>query len=37
MQSLSTWTDDMLKLEPSLLVKIIRLGGKIQRFFQSSK
>ncbi len=37
MQSLSSWTDDMLKLEPSLLVKIIRLGGKIQRFFQSSK
>lgn len=37
MQSLSNWTDDMLKLEPSLLVKIIRLGGKIQRFFQSSK
>ena len=37
MQSLSSWTDEMLKLEPSLLVKIIRLGGKIQRFFQSSK
>lgn len=37
MQSLSHWTDDMLKLEPSLLVKIIRLGGKIQRFFQSSQ
>ena len=37
MQSLSTWIDDMLKLEPSLLVKIIRLGGKIQRFFQSRK
>ena len=37
MQSLSTWTDDMLKLEPTLLVKIIRLGGKIQRFFQNRK
>ena len=37
MQSLATWTDDMLKLEPTLLVKIIRLGGKIQRFFQSRK
>ena len=37
MQSLSAWTDDMLKLEPSLLLKIIRLGGKIQRFFQSRK
>ena len=37
MQALSHWADDKLKLEPSLLVKIIRLGGKIQRFFQSSK
>jgi len=33
MRDLSGWTDDMLKLEPSLLVKIIRLGAKIQRFF----
>ena len=36
MQSLSGWADDMLKLEPSLLIKIIRLGGKIQRFFNVS-
>lgn len=37
MQSASQWADDMLKLEPSLLAKILRLGGKIQRFFQSSQ
>ena len=36
MQSLSGWADDMLKLEPSLLIKIIRLGGKIQRFFNAT-
>jgi DNA-binding transcriptional regulator GbsR (MarR family) len=34
MNSLSVWTDDMLKLEPSFLMKLMRLGGKIQRFFQ---
>lgn len=33
MRDLSGWTDDMLKLDPSLMVKIIRLGSKIQRFF----
>lgn len=37
MRDLSGWADDMLKLEPSLLVKIIRLGGKIQRFFRTDK
>jgi DNA-binding transcriptional regulator GbsR (MarR family) len=34
MNSLSTWTDEMLKLEPSFLMKLMRLGSKIQRFFQ---
>lgn len=34
MNSLSTWTDDMLKLEPSFLMKLMRLGSKIQRIFQ---
>jgi DNA-binding transcriptional regulator GbsR (MarR family) len=34
MNSLSTWTDDMLKLEPTFLMKLMRLGSKIQRFFQ---
>jgi DNA-binding transcriptional regulator GbsR (MarR family) len=34
MSSLSQWTDDMLKLEPSFLMKLMRLGSKIQRLFQ---
>jgi DNA-binding transcriptional regulator GbsR (MarR family) len=33
MRSLSVWTDDMLKLEPSILAKLLRLGSKVQRFF----
>ena len=33
MRDLSGWTNDMLKLEPSILVKLMRLGSKIQRFF----
>jgi DNA-binding transcriptional regulator GbsR (MarR family) len=37
MNSLSTWTDDMLKLEPSFLMKLMRLGSKIQRFFQTTR
>ncbi len=34
MRDLSGWTDDMLKLEPSILVKLMRLGSKVQRFLQ---
>lgn len=34
MQSLSNWTDDMLKIQPSILVKIMRLGSKVQQFLQ---
>ncbi len=37
MSSLGVWTDDMLKLDPSVLAKLIRLGAKIQRFLQGSK
>ena len=33
MRDLSGWTNDMLKLEPSILVKLMRLGSKVQRFF----
>jgi DNA-binding transcriptional regulator GbsR (MarR family) len=32
MHSLSTWTDDMLQLEPSTLNKILKLGSKVQKF-----
>jgi DNA-binding transcriptional regulator GbsR (MarR family) len=34
MRDLSGWTNDMLKLEPSILVKLMRLGSKVQRIFQ---
>lgn len=37
MRDLSGWTDDMLKLEPSILVKLMRLGSKVQRFLQRAK
>ena len=37
MRNLSGWTDDMLKLEPSILVKLMRLGSKVQRFLQRAK
>ncbi len=30
MESLSTWGDQMLKLEPSTLMKVMKLGAKIQ-------
>ena len=36
MRDLSGWTNDMLKLEPSILVKLMRLGCKVQRFFQGA-
>lgn len=36
MRDLSGWTNDMLKLEPSILVKLMRLGSKVQRFFQGA-
>lgn len=34
MRDLSGWTNDMLKLEPSILLKLMRLGSKVQRIFQ---
>ena len=37
MRDLSGWTDDMRKLEPSILVKLMRLGSKVQRFLQRAK
>ena len=30
MESLSRWGDQMLKLEPATLMKIMKLGGKIK-------
>lgn len=30
MESLSRWTDEMLKLETSTLTRLVRLGAKVQ-------
>lgn len=35
MRDLSGWTNDMLKLEPTILLKLMRLGSKVRRFFTS--
>ena len=37
MQSLSVWGDEMLRLEPSVLMKVMKLGSKIQGLLRSSK
>ena len=36
MDSLGVWTDEMLRLSPSTLDKILRLGASVQRFVRSS-
>jgi DNA-binding transcriptional regulator GbsR (MarR family) len=36
MQSLGTWVDDMLRLEPSVLTKLLKLGSKVQKFLLSA-
>ncbi len=33
MRDLFGWTNDLLKLKPSILVKAMRLGSNVQRFF----
>ncbi len=35
MESLSTWGDQMLKLEPATLMKVMKLGAKIQNLINS--
>jgi len=35
MESLSTWGDQMLKLEPATLMKVMKLGAKIQSLLNS--
>lgn len=32
METLGTWTDQMLRLEPSTLMKLLKLGSSIQKF-----
>jgi DNA-binding transcriptional regulator GbsR (MarR family) len=35
MQTLGSWSDEMLRLSPSTLEKILRLGAKVQSFVRS--
>lgn len=37
MESLSRWGDEMLRLEPSTLMKVMRLGSKIQGLLRGGK
>lgn len=35
MESLSAWTDEMLRLEPETIMKVMKLGSKIQKLLRS--
>ena len=37
MNSLSSWGDEMLRLEPATLMKVMKLGGKIQKLLRDGK
>jgi hypothetical protein len=34
MQAMSTWGEQMLRLEPATLMKVMKLGAKIQKLLQ---
>ena len=37
MNALSGWGDEMLRLEPATLMKVMKLGGKIQKLLRDSR
>lgn len=37
MHTLSSWADEMLRLSPSTLVKVMKLGARIQQFIRGDK
>ncbi len=37
MQSLSSWGDEMLRLSPATLMKVMKLGAKVQNFIRPKK
>lgn len=37
METLSVWADEMLRLSPSILVKIMKLGARVQQFIRGDK
>ena len=36
MESLGSWTDEMLRLSPSTLEKVLRMGARVQKFIRGS-
>ena len=32
MKTLTSWTDEILRLEPSTLMKLLKMGAKVQQF-----
>jgi DNA-binding transcriptional regulator GbsR (MarR family) len=36
MQTLTTWTDEMLRLEPSTLMKLLKMGASVQRLVRGN-
>lgn len=37
MQTLGSWSDEMLRLSPATLEKILRLGAQVQRFVRPAE
>ena len=37
MSALSAWTEEMLRLEPATLMKLMKLGGRIQKLLRNGK
>ena len=36
MESLGSWSDEMLRLSPSTLEKVLRMGASVQKFIRGS-
>jgi hypothetical protein len=37
MESLSAWGDEMLRLDPDTLMKVMKLGARIQKLLRQGK
>jgi hypothetical protein len=37
MEALGSWSDEMLKLQPSTLEKVLRMGASVQKFIRGSE
>ncbi len=36
MESLGSWSDEMLRLSPSTLEKVLRMGASVRKFIRGS-